>query len=45
VAVLALLGWWLDGKWGSRPWLLLVGTTVGVTGGLFKLWRTGKRFF
>ena len=45
VAVLSLLGWWLDGKWGTGPWLLLVGVTVGVTGGLFKLWKTGKRFF
>jgi F0F1-type ATP synthase assembly protein I len=45
VAALGLLGWWLDGKWSTQPWLLIVGVAVGVSGGLFKLWKTGKRFF
>lgn len=44
-AVLALLGWWLDGKWGTEPWLLVIGLAIGLIGGLYKLWKTGKRFF
>jgi len=45
VAVLALLGWWADRKFGTSPWLLLVGAFMGIVGGLYKLWRVGKQFF
>jgi F0F1-type ATP synthase assembly protein I len=27
------LGYWLDGKWGLRPWLMLAGLLVGMAGG------------
>jgi ATP synthase protein I len=26
-------GWWLDGVFGTRPWLLLSGALVGMTAG------------
>jgi ATP synthase protein I len=29
LALLGGLGWWLDGKWGTGPWLLVVGIFLG----------------
>lgn len=45
VAVLALLGWWLDQYFGTSPWLVLSGTAVGIIGGIYNLWKQGKRYF
>jgi F0F1-type ATP synthase assembly protein I len=45
VAVLTCFGWWLDGKWGTAPWLLIVGLSIGVIGETYKFYRMGKRFF
>jgi F0F1-type ATP synthase assembly protein I len=45
IGVLTLLGWWLDGRWGTTPGLLLTGLAIGFVGGIYKLYRTGKRFF
>jgi F0F1-type ATP synthase assembly protein I len=45
VAVMTVGGWWLDGKLGSTPWLLLLGATIGIIGGLYKFWLISKRFF
>lgn len=41
----ALLGWWLDEKLGSTPWLMVSGIALGVVGGTYRLWLIGKRFF
>jgi F0F1-type ATP synthase assembly protein I len=35
--VLGAVGWWLDGKLGTEPWLLLVGIFLGATGGFISL--------
>lgn len=45
VAVLVLLGWWLDRRLGSTPWAMLGGLIVGFVGGMYNLWKTGRRFF
>ena len=45
IVVLALLGWWLDSKWGCSPWLLISGTFIGGGGGTYNLWRAGRRIF
>ncbi len=45
VAILSLGGWWLDGKWGTSPWLLLTGLFISTIGGLYKVWRIGKQYF
>lgn len=29
LALLGALGWWLDGLWGTGPWLLVVGIFLG----------------
>ncbi|MFN0243705.1 MAG: AtpZ/AtpI family protein [Planctomycetota bacterium] len=33
ICVLGALGWWLDGKLGTGPWLLIVGIFAGAVGG------------
>ena len=38
------LGWWLDGKWGTEPWLLLVGAAIGMTVALFHLLRSASAY-
>lgn len=45
VVLLTLGGWWLDGKWGTSPWLMLAGLFVGTVGGTYRLYLEGKRFF
>ncbi len=37
------LGWWLDDRLGSKPWLLLVGVILGATGGMISVIRTAIR--
>lgn len=37
IGVFALLGWWLDRKLGTSPWLLVVGVFAGFAGGLFSM--------
>lgn len=27
----AALGYWLDGRWGTQPWLVIVGAVFGFT--------------
>lgn len=32
-----LLGWWLDGKFGTEPWLVVTGMLLGLVGGFYNL--------
>lgn len=45
VFVFCLGGWWLDSKFGTSPILLILGLLISMTGGFYKLWRLGKKFF
>jgi F0F1-type ATP synthase assembly protein I len=36
---LGALGYWLDGRWGTKPWLLLAGLLVGMIGGFVNFFR------
>jgi len=36
-AGLALVGYWIDGKYGTAPWALLAGVVIGIVGGLYNL--------
>jgi F0F1-type ATP synthase assembly protein I len=38
-AGLALIGYWVDGRFGTRPWGTIVGVVVGLVGGLYNLVR------
>ena len=39
VAVFTLIGYWIDSRYGSQPWGMLVGLVLGFTGGLYNLVR------
>jgi ATP synthase protein I len=38
-AGLALIGYWIDGRFGTSPWGTLVGVIIGIVGGLYNLVR------
>ena len=33
------LGFWLDKKWGTLPWMLLAGAVLGFAWGFYIVWR------
>ena len=35
----ALLGYWIDGRWNTRPWALLICVGLGLMGGTYNLVR------
>ena len=37
IAVFGFLGYWLDGKWGTDPWLLIAFIFLGFFGGLISM--------
>lgn len=37
VAGLTLVGYWIDGKFGTDPWGLIVGLAMGLIGGFYNL--------
>ena len=39
ILALAGLGWWLDRKLGTDPWLLFAGLALGFTAGIYHLTR------
>jgi F0F1-type ATP synthase assembly protein I len=34
------LGWWLDGRLGSEPWLLVAGSVLGFVAGFLAFFRS-----
>jgi F0F1-type ATP synthase assembly protein I len=36
-AGLALVGYWVDGRFGTRPWGMIIGVVIGLVGGLYNL--------
>lgn len=43
VILMLLLGMWLDGKFGTSPWLLITGLAAGFAVGLYSFLRTVQR--
>lgn len=43
VVVFFFLGQWLDSRFGTSPWLMIVGIFIGVVGGLISFIRTAMR--
>jgi F0F1-type ATP synthase assembly protein I len=43
VLVFFFLGRWLDEKFGTAPWLMIVGLFVGATGGLVSFFRSAMK--
>ncbi len=38
-AGLAFVGYWIDGRYGTAPWGILIGVLIGIVGGLYNLVR------
>ena len=36
------LGWWADRRWGTEPWLQVVGFLLGAASGLAQLLQVGS---
>jgi len=45
VAGFTLLGWWIDGHYGTGPWGLVVGAALGLVGGMYNLIREATQAF
>lgn len=45
VAGLGLIGYWIDRHFGSDPWALIAGATLGFVGGMYNLLKTSIRAF
>ena len=45
VVLLTLGGWWLDARSGTQPGIMIAGLIVGVIGGIYNMWRRGRRYF
>ena len=45
IGVFLLIGWWLDRKWNSFPWLTIAGAAVGFAVGLYALVRAARNAF
>ncbi len=47
MVVSVVIGWfvgsWLDGKLGTSPWLMLVGTVLGVAAGFIEMANIARR--
>jgi F0F1-type ATP synthase assembly protein I len=39
VAGFTMVGWWVDRHWNCRPWGLLIGVVLGLTGGMYNMIR------
>lgn len=39
------IGYWIDGKFDTRPWLMLVGGLLGFAIGMMNLLRSAKKTF
>ena len=38
------VGWYLDKRWGTTPWLTLVGVLIGTAAGFVELLRMLKQY-
>ena len=39
IVLFLFLGRWLDGLFGTEPWLLLAGVLIGAVGGFYSMYR------
>ena len=45
VGLFGLAGYWLDRKFGTKPWLLIAGIGIGFAAGLYQMVRAANRMF
>ncbi len=41
---LTAVGWWIDKKWGSEPWFMLIGALLGMSVALTHLLRSAAAY-
>lgn len=41
IAIATLAGWWIDGRYGTRPFGVLIGATIGFAAFVVRLYRLG----
>jgi len=40
----AVIGHYLDQRWGTEPWMTLVGTLLGTAAGFYEIFNTLRQF-
>ena len=45
VAGFGLIGWWVDSRWDTRPWGVLIGVALGLIGATYNLVRESMAAF
>lgn len=45
VAGFGLAGWWVDSRWDTRPWGVLIGVALGLIGATYNLVRESMAAF
>ena len=45
IAFFAAIGYWVDRKWDSQPWGLVIGSMLGLIGGMYNLVRASLAAF
>ena len=43
VGVGALLGWWIDSRFDSEPWGIIICSSIGIVGGLLNFVRAAQK--
>jgi len=43
VSLMTFLGWYLDKKWDTRPWLTVVGAILGIAAGFYNFFKVVSR--
>lgn len=43
MAAFGALGWWLDSRFDTDPWMLVAGVMLGAVGGMISIIRTAIR--
>lgn len=44
IVIGAWFGWWLDGRLGTAPWMLLIFFFLGLAAGVLNVYRTTGKF-
>jgi hypothetical protein len=42
IVLLGLIGWFIDGKYGTGPWFAVTGAVIGIIGGGYNFLRRAK---
>ncbi len=45
VAGFGLIGWWIDQRWQTKPWGVVIGAALGLTGATYNLIRSSLAAF